>query len=47
MDIVGGVAFSIAQRDICGIKNYMLLERAVHDLAKYVQVSELPQVRTI
>lgn len=44
MDVVEGVAFSIAQR---GIKNYTLLERAVHDLAKYVQLSEVPHLRTI
>lgn len=41
MDVVEGVAFSIAQRAVCGIENYKLLERAVQDLAKYVQLSQI------
>ncbi|KAJ6102044.1 hypothetical protein N7486_004471 [Penicillium sp. IBT 16267x] len=39
MDIFEGVAFSLAQRDMCGINNYMLLERAVYDLAKFLASS--------
>ena len=34
MDVVAGVAFSIAQREICAINKYSLLERTVQDLAK-------------
>ncbi|CAG8269000.1 unnamed protein product [Penicillium salamii] len=35
MDVVAGVAFSIAQREICAINKYSLLERTVQDLAKF------------
>lgn len=34
MDVVEGVAFSIAQREICAVNKYSLLERTVYDLAK-------------
>ncbi|KAJ5803981.1 uncharacterized protein N7518_000284 [Penicillium psychrosexuale] len=39
MDVVEGVAFSIAQRDICAINKYSLLERTVQDLAKFFALS--------
>jgi hypothetical protein len=47
MDAVEGVAFSIAQRNLCATKNYKLLERTVHDLAKYVQLCDIPHLGTI
>lgn len=38
MDIVTGVAFSIAQREMCSVNNLKLLERAVQDLATYFHI---------